>query len=473
MADLKKKSVRGGMVTMVSQAASIGIQLTSTVVLARLLSPEDYGVIAMVMAVTSIAGLFRDLGLSSAAIQKKNLTRAQQSNLFWLNVVMGSLLTTIVAVGSPLVAWFYGKPELTAVTLALSASFLIGSIGTQHGAMLVRNMQFGRKAAATITGSVVSLVIAITLALNGYSYWALVWGSLAGSAATTLLLFSLSPFWPQLPSKGAGIRGMLKFGANITAFDFVNYFARNLDNILIGRYWGAGSLGMYSRAYQLLMFPINTIRGPIQAVAFPAMSKFDPDSPKFRQYYLSVVRLVATASMPLIAWIFVSSEEIVMLGLGPTWSHVIPIFNWLAVAAFIQPVSSLRGLLLLSSGQGRRYLEAGLITSVVVSAGFAIGVCWGAVGVAVSYAISICLLAQPMHNYCCRGTAVKNGDLLGASWRPMATSLTGVLVVLMVDQYIKGCADPVELTIKAFLIGVIAAPVMIRELRRFYKPNFN
>ena len=167
MADLKKKSVRGGMVTMVSQAASIGIQLTSTVVLARLLSPEDYGVIAMVMAVTSIAGLFRDLGLSSAAIQKKNLTRAQQSNLFWLNVVMGSLLTTIVAVGSPLVAWFYGKPELTAVTLALSASFLIGSIGTQHGAMLVRNMQFGRKAAATITGSVVSLVIAITLALNG------------------------------------------------------------------------------------------------------------------------------------------------------------------------------------------------------------------------------------------------------------------------------------------------------------------
>ena len=148
--ELKKKSMRGGVVTMVSQMITIAVQLVSTVVLARLLSPDDYGTIAMVIVVIAFAGLFRELGLSSAAIQKKGLTREQQSNLFWINLCLGAGLTIIVAAASPLVAQFYGKPELLNVTLALSASFFIGSLGTQHAAFLVREMLFVRRAAATI-----------------------------------------------------------------------------------------------------------------------------------------------------------------------------------------------------------------------------------------------------------------------------------------------------------------------------------
>lgn len=387
LADLKRKSIRGGTVTMLSQGISIAIQLTSTVILARLLSPNDYGVIAMVMAVTALAGLFRDIGLSSAAIQKKDLTRAQQSNLFWLNVAMGTLLTILVGTASPLVAWFYDKPELLWVTVSLSSTFLIGSLGTQHGAMLVRNMQFGRKAVAGITGSLVMLATAFAFAINGYSYWSLVWGNIAGGFTTTVLLFALSPFRPGAMAKGTGIRDMLKFGANITAFDFVNYFHRNLDNLLIGRFWGTGTLGLYSRAYQLLMFPINAIRGPINAVAFPAMSRLQHEPSAYQIYYRRITGLLALLSMPLVAFLFLASRPLIEIALGTSWLGVAPIFSILAITAFIQPVASLRGIVLLSTGQGKRYLQWGIFNAVAVCIGFGIGIAWGAIGIAVSYAV--------------------------------------------------------------------------------------
>lgn len=217
LADLKRKSVRGGLITFASQGASVVIQLTSTVVLARLLSPDDYGVMAMVLAVTAFAGLFRDLGLSAAAIQKQTLTNAQQSNLFWINVALGFTLTVLLAAASPLVAWFYGKPEVRWVTVALSASFLIGSLSAQSGALLVREMRFGRQAVAGICGALVTLAVAATLALQEFRYWSLVWGQLAVAVTTTALLFALSPFRPGLPSRGMGLKAMLKFGENITA----------------------------------------------------------------------------------------------------------------------------------------------------------------------------------------------------------------------------------------------------------------
>jgi PST family polysaccharide transporter len=270
--DLKRASLRSGMVTVTAQVVTIAIQLVSTVTLARLLSPADYGLLAMVMVVTSFAGLFRDFGLSSAAIQRGDLTAAQQNGLFWLNLSIGGVLTVVLALAAPLVAWFYGEPRLTAIATVLSRTFLLASAGTQSGASLIREMKFGRHAVATIGGALVSLAVSIVAALRGEGYWALVWGNIAGTSATALLLLVLASFRPTWPRRATGTRSLVSFGASITAFDFVNYFQRNLDNILIGKFWGPDVLGLYSRAYQLLMFPINAIRGPINSVAFPAMS---------------------------------------------------------------------------------------------------------------------------------------------------------------------------------------------------------
>lgn len=175
LADLKRKSVGGSMVTVLAQGISSLVQLVSTVVLARLLSPEDFGVASMVGAITAFAALFQDMGLSAAAVQKDDLTHELQSNLFWLNVAMGAILTCVLAAGAPLVASLYRRPELTWVTVVIAFNFLIRSVGTQHGVILTRRMQFGRKSIATIGGTLVSLTVSVYLGLKdtGTGHWCL------------------------------------------------------------------------------------------------------------------------------------------------------------------------------------------------------------------------------------------------------------------------------------------------------------
>lgn len=433
-AELKRKSVRGGAVTLVAQAAGVLIHLTSTVVLARLLGPEEYGVMAMVLAVTAFAGLFRDLGLSSATIQRDKLSHDQLSTLFWINVAAGTVLTLLVAAAAPLVAWFYQRPELSAVTLVLSLKFLIGSFSTQQSALLTRQMRFGRKAAATLSGSGVTLVLAVLLALNGFSYWSLVWGGLAGAVVTTLLLNGLSGWRPGWPVRGAGVRSMLKYGANLTGFELVNYFHRNLDNILIGRFWGADALGLYSRAYQLLMFPIQNLRGPLNAVAFPAMSRLQKQPELFRAYYRRVTALLAFATMPLTTFLLVTSATLIELALGPRWLGVVPLFAVLAITGFIQPVASLRGLVLLSTGQGRRYRNWGILNAICVSLGFGVGIAWGPMGVAVAYALVSYAILYPSLRYAFHGTPLQTRDFFGPVARPALASLVAGLGTFFLKQ---------------------------------------
>lgn len=464
MADLKRKSVRGGMVTMLSQGISVAIQLASTVTLARLLSPDDYGIMAMVMAITAFAGLFRDLGLSAAAIQKGSLDQAQMSNLFWLNVGMGTLLTVALAAASPLVAWFYGKPELVPLTVLLSSTFLIGSLGTQHGALMQRELQFGRRAVTSIVGSLVSLAVSIILALHGHGYWALAWGSISGGIVTTILLFVLSSFRPGLWTKGAGVRSMLQFGANITAFDFVNYFQRNLDQLLIGRFWGPASLGLYSRAYQLLMFPISNLRGPINAVAFPAMSRLQNQPQEFRAYYLKVTSLLAFLSMPMTAFFFVASKPMIEVVLGKQWLGVAPIFSWLALAAFIQPTSGFAGSLLLSLGQGKRYLQCGLFNAVLLSLCFVIGVRWGAVGVAAAYAIGNYVVLYPWLFWAYRGSPVSFSDFAKACSFPVVFSVSAAASALALRPLLSDMHPIIQLSI--YLILFIATVGLLTALTK-------
>jgi PST family polysaccharide transporter len=416
------------MVTMTAQGASIVIQLASTIVLARLLSPEDFGIIAMVTAVTAFAAVFRDLGLSSAAIQSKTLSESQQSNLFWVNAAVGAFLTAVVAAISPLIALFYGKPELTLVSMALSTSFLIVSLGTQHDARLIREMQFGRRSASVIGGAVMGLAISIALALAGYSYWALAWGNISGAATTTLLLFGMSSFKPGMPKRGSGILQMVKFGANVTGFNVINYFARNLDKILLGRVWGSDVLGYYSKAYALLMFPLTAVRRPVSTVAFPAMSKLQNDPAGFRAYYRRVTLLISLVTMPIVAYSFICARPLIDVLLGPKWLDVVPIFSVLAATAFIQAPVSLNGLVQLSLGRSRRYLMIGATAAVAVSIGFCIGVRWGPIGVAAGYAAATYLFLIPLLWWGFRESSLRVADFFESIALPAITSLAAAAV---------------------------------------------
>jgi polysaccharide transporter, PST family len=428
---LKRKSISGGAITLTSQFAIIVIQLFSTVALARLLSPQDYGKIAMVAAVTSFAGLFRDMGLSTASIQKLHLSHAQMSTLFWINVGMGAALTIVVAAAAPVVGWFYEDASLVPLTAALSTTFVIASFGSQHSALLIRDLQFGRQAVAGICGSLVTLVVAVVLAVMGKGYWSLAFGTLAGTLTTTAMLFWLSPFRPRQPQRGSGVRDMLRFGVNVTAFDFVNYFHRNLDNILIGRIWGADALGLYSRAYSLLMLPVNNLRGPITAVAYPAMSKLQAHPEQYKTYYGKVVSVLAMISMPFSAFMFITCKDIIRLALGSRWDGTASLFQILAIVAFIQPVATTGGLVMLSRGLVRRYVRLGLVRALLVSAGFILGVRWGAVGVAWSYVATTYLGLLPFLYWICHGTPVSVSYFLRQIWQPAVASTIAAAATLI------------------------------------------
>ncbi|HIG23041.1 lipopolysaccharide biosynthesis protein [Henriciella sp.] len=427
LSKLKKSSVRGGAITLVSQAASVILQLASTIILARMLTPDDYGVMGMVLSFVALAALFKDLGLSSAAIQKESLTFAQQSNLLWVNALFGLALTLLFAAAAPLVAWFFGRPELLGMTWVLSITFFLTGISAQHNAMMVRKLHFGRQAIVNVASISTTFVTSFLLAGLGYGYWALGWGYVAGAIARTGLTWTLSPFHPSGWKRGVGTMEMIRFGANVTGFNFANYFSRNLDNVLIGKFFGADALGVYGRAYQLMLFPVQNLLGPMNAVTYPALSRLQQNEQKWKSYHLKSIKVLASMTMPFAAWAYLIATPLVLIALGSQWREVATIFQILALVAFIQPCLSALGMVLLSRGKSRIYFRLGVFNAAIYSIGFLLGSLWGVHGVAYSFVITTYLILFPSLKVAYWGTEVRVLNFFEATAFPALASVGAVL----------------------------------------------
>ena len=430
--DLARKSIWGGMTTMTAQGVHTGLQIAGMVVLARLLTPDDYGLIGMVTVVTGFAAMFKDAGLSMATIQKDRITRDQITTLFWINVFISGVLGLCVMAGSPLVAWFYGRPELTAVTAVLSLSFIISGLTLQHQALLRRHMYFGTLATIQIAAQVLTLGVTIVLALLGWRYWALIVGSVVTTLASVLLTFVFCPWVPGRWKKGTGVRGMLMFGGHMTGFEFVSYLARNMDNILIGKFIGADALGLYGRAYRLFMMPIIEIRRPLTNVAEPVLSTLKNQTSRYVKYYQHILNLLATLMIPLTLYCMLEAEFLIRLLLGSQWMGAVPVFQILAITGLIQPLAGTQGLVLLSIGFSKRYFYWGMINAILWCTSFVAGLPYGIEGVATAYAIVNYAVFIPSLFFCFRGTPIKVSLFLKTLVPPMlvaALTATGFLAV--------------------------------------------
>lgn len=444
-AALKERSVRGGAVTMASQAIKFLLQTGSTVVLARLLTPQDYGLIAMVTAITGFVGLFRDMGLSMATIQRAEINHSQVSTLFWINVAVSLALALILAVGAPIISWFYGEPRLTWITLTLAATFIVSGLEVQHLALLSRQMCFIALATIEIVSIGIGVSAGIVMGSYGAGYWALVGLSVAQALSHMALAWFFCGWRPGLPVRGAGILSMVKFGGEITGFDAVNYFARNFDNILIGRFWDAKVLGLYSRAYNIMMLPINQIRGPLNAVAIPALSHLKNDPIRFKRYYIKLISLIAFISMPLTAFLFVCADQVIYLLLGSKWLEAASIFKILCINAFVQPVAGTLGLVLISLGQSRKYFNVGAINSIIIIISFIGGLRWGAIGVAVSYTIATYLVLVPNLWYCYKQSPISINGFFSAISQSLTASIIMGFVIYSTRSYLSNMVDIISI----------------------------
>jgi len=461
---LGERTARGAVVTLVSQALKFLISLSGTVILARLLTPEDYGLIGMVAVFIGFIGVFKDFGLSAATVQRAEVSHAQVTNLFWVNLTIGVILALVLAAAAPGLARFYGDSRLTVIADVLAIGFLLGGLTNQHEALLRRQMRFTSLAIVEIVAMLASVCTAVSLAWYGARYWSLVFSQIALGAATTACVWMLSGWRPGLPTRRSGVRSMLIFGGHLTGFSVINYWARNLDNLLIGRVWGASQLGLYSRAYQLLLLPIDQITAPITAVAVPALSRLADSPERYRQAYLRILAKLAMVTMPLMAFLIVTSDWMVRLILGSQWMGVSPIFAWLGLAGLIQPLSSTAGWLLITQDRTREMLQWGTIGCTIIIASICAGLPWGALGVAVSYSLCNVLIVQPfLLWFVSRTGPVRASDVLRAIAPAACASLCLFAALGLLRLSLDAVAAPRGLALAA-AVAILVVPLVFLVL---------
>lgn len=432
---LGRESVCSGLTVISTQGIYFLLSIASTVIIARILSPGDYGLVGMVAVFIAFAEMFKDAGLSTVTIQSKTITHDMVSNLFWINVLVSLLFGIIILVSSPFIAEFYGKPELAPVAVALSLSFVISGIFIQHQALLKRHMQFVSLGVIQITSQLVGIIVTIALAVLGWAYWALIVGTIVNTVSGALITVYFCRWVPGRLKRGTGVREMLRFGGNITGFGCLNYFARSLDNILIGRFLGATALGYYSRAYQMLMSPITMISGPLGGVIVPVLSRLSSDKQRLQDYYLNTLYMLALVACPITAIFFISSKEVVLLLLGNSWLSVSEVFRFMAIGALLQPLYNTQAWLHIAKGRADRVFLWGLIGTPIIAASFGIGLLWGINGVAGCYSIAVVVTTSLSLAYAGSSADIPFLRIVASVSKPLISILLAVLASEIAKGY--------------------------------------
>src|SRR5688572_23887625 len=427
--DFKRRSVLGLTTSVLAEAVDFVLRIGSMSILARLLIPEYFGLITMVMVVTAVAERVKDLGLTTATIQQKTITHEEVSALFWINAAGGLALAVIVAACAYPLSWFYGDPRLIPITVALATTFVWSSLAVQHQALLNRQMKYTRLAIIQVTTNILSLAIAIVLAVWGAGYWALVAREGLKSVFHAIGAWLMMPWVPGRPSLKTKVTSMLSFGGDLTAFNLVYFVSSNLDKILIGRVLGAAALGVYRQGSQLARMPVAQLVYPVNNVAQSLLSRLQGDPEKYRRSYAKLVTALCAVMMPLMLFLAVFAEETVLVAFGEEWLGGASILRILALASFIDPVAATSGSVMLTCGKSRRFLLLGIASSLTVASCFFVGIHWGAEGIAYASLASSYLFVTPFLWWSFKDTPISLRLVAAAAARPFFASLlmAGVL----------------------------------------------
>lgn len=439
--------------------ASIGrqaLQFMITIVLARLLTPDHFGLVAMISVFINFAALFSELGFSVALVQYKEVEERHLSSVFWLNIAAGIVLTILMGAASPLIAGFYNNPLLAPMTMAIALNFTIGAFNDVQTAILEREMAFRRLTFITLSSIVVGSVTAIVMAALGFGVWSLIGQTLMTTLAEVVVMWVTTQWKPRLMFEGKAIRELLGFSANLLGFQVFNYWLRNLDNLLIGRYVDQASLGLYTKSYSLMLLPVTQITRVFSTVMFPALSRIQDDPMRVKRMILRLHRMIALMSMPLIGGLLVVADSFVITLLGPKWAGMVPMLRVLCVAGFIQPVTSTTGLLFQSQGHTQLQFRWGIFVGIVTLINFLISIRWGVMGIATGYAIQTNLLLYPVITI--------SGRLVGLGFGEFSRNLIDIFLLtllMMAGVAAVGLALPSDWPHWARLVTQVSAGISL------------
>ena len=470
--ELPRRSVRSGAVVLGAQFATLVLSFGSAAVLARLLTPDDYGLVAMAAAFMAVINNLSDLGLPLAIVQREDVTKDQINALFWINVLVGFCAFILGALAAWPIAWYYGNPTLIPIVIALATAFIFNGLFAQHEAVLKRRMQFTRLSTVSIVALVVSIVAAIIAALLGAEYWALVVQALAMPVVKCVLLWLVASWRPELSFNKEGIRPLLRFGTFLTGTNLLGSVVSNLDKMVIGRVVGGDAVGYYVNASKLLIMPIRQLNAPLTNVAVPTLSRLQNEPERFRAFYRRGVESISAVTVPIVLVFMVSADYFVPAVLGHQWLPSIPLFKALSPAALLASVNIVTSWVFVPLGRSDRQFRWHFIRSVSVVIAIFIGINWGALGVAVAYSITQLLLRGPAILYCIHGTCIQPRDVFGSVWASFSAGAIAALLALPVANAFDPSAQlwvPLLAIFAtfwiAYVIAWIALPGGLRRLR--------
>lgn len=469
--DIKRKSVRGALFMASLGGIDFLFRLISLAVLARLLVPEHFGLIAMVTAVTGILEAVKDLGLATATIQRHDITHRQVTNLFWVNALAGILFASFFCAASPMIANLYHDDRLVRITIAISMVFVWSGLSVQHEALMCRQMMQGELAFIRLLASVLSTILAIALALADWGYWALVWREVSRATMVTLGLWMRCPWIPGLPTTRAGTRSLLRFGRDLSYANFFYGVITNIDKLVVGKLFGATTLGGYRLANQLIATPIDQLIVPVNSTAHAGLSLLQRDPVRYRRYFEKVTFLVGLCSMPIAVFSMVYAEELTLVLLGQKWIGAAPFFLIFAASAFIRPVLGIAGVVLISCGQSRRLLTMTIATNLFFLLLVGIGSRWGAIGVAIAHVATPALLLLPNLWFAFAQSPVTIGAFFRAIRTPlvasslMAAALIAFHAVVPGDGRLLTLCSGFAVGTVVYFVGCVLLPAGRAELR--------
>lgn len=466
--DLAHSAARGALFTMGAQVARILLQLLSVVILARLLTPHDYGLLAIALVLVGVGEIFRDFGLTSAAVQAPSLSDGQRDNLFWINSGLGAALAVVVLLVSWPLAWLSDHPELLGIVQALSVVFIINGLATQYRAQLMRALRFTALAVADIVSAAAALAAAVAAALLGAGYWALVLQQLAAAVVLLVLLVWFGRWIPRRYSRRHEIGGLIRFGWHLVASNLITYGASQVDTVLVAAKFGAAPLGVYNRAYQLVMTPLNQVRSPITNVALPIFSRAQEDRDRFNGFVAAgQLALGYSLGVPLLLMCGMA-EPVVAIMLGPQWEAAVPVLRCFAIAGALTTLSFVGYWVYVSRGLSKQLLQYSLVSTAIRVTCIVAGSFFGVVGIAAGFAIAPAIAWPLSIFWLSRLTELPVRALYEGASRILLVSVCGALVSWAVSAAVLPVAGH-WLALGAGLLsaaGAIGLLCLLPQLRR-------
>jgi PST family polysaccharide transporter len=439
---LGRASLRSGLIFVTARGINIFVQLASTIVLARLLGPDDFGLVAMVLALVGFAPLLIDFGTTDASVQKTHIAQDEISTLFWFNLAIGVGLTALLIGSSGWIARFFGEPALTQIAMVLSLTFIMAALSTQHYALMRRAMQFRRIAMIDISANLAGTVVSIVMALTDWGYWSLAAKPLVTTGLTAVAAWLSCPWVPGRPRFTPAVRELLRFGSGVTGFTMTDYVAKSADRLVIGYVYGAGPLGYFQNAFNIYSNLLGIMTEPLHNIAVSGLSKLRNNVEELKRSWTTALSSLSFFSAGVFSVLAVTAQDFVVILLGQKWAPAGALLCIFAVRGIAHSIERTLGWLHVASGQADRWMRWGFLSAACQLIALFAGLPFGITGIAVAYAVVMFGLFVPALVYSGRPLGIGTKDVLQAVGPQTVAALATVAAGFLAQHVLLANLSP-------------------------------